>query len=804
MTQRIPERIATVLIRARWLVVITVGLLTAFFAYWATNAEVLTRFDDLMPSEHPYIQIHQEFKQSFGGSNMVSIMLKVEEDTIFKRNILLKLQNIQNDLRLVSGVNEYQIISLASQKVRDIGAGTYGIERVPLMWPHVPETEAEIEKLKTRVLTNRLVYGTYVSQDLKAALITVDFIERQMDFLKVYEEINEILDRHRSEEVDISVVGEPILQGLISSYLPETLKLFVLSIGLLGLFLFVVFMRSYRGSLVPVLAACVSAIWALGIASLLGMNFDPLGVVIAFLITARVISHSVQSINRFDILVEEGVETAKAAAQGSLGHLFKPGMLSVITDAGSIMVVAMAPIPMLQKSAIIGAIWVSCITVTGVILTPVLMSWVRKPGKYAHPLNISRAIDAMLRACSRLSAGRYRYIPFLSALALILICGYAGAHITIGDANPGSPLLWQDSDYNIAVSEINSRFLGTDRMFVAVRGEAADTLKEPGVLNTIMRFQRYIERQPEVGGTVSIADLIPGIKRVLYEDNPRYEELGLDKMMNGELFYIFLAGTQPGDLDRYCDAMYQNGGITLYFRDHRGSTIRTAVASMKEFIKQNPMEKAEIQLAGGLVGVLAAVNEVIFSGQVESIALALLVVLLTSAVTYRYGVSGLFFMLPILLSNAITFTYMAVRGIGLNVNSLPVAALGIGLGVDYAIYVVDAIKEEYSIHGDMEKAVYHGLMNAGRGVVLTATPLVLCTFFWYLFSSLRFQAEMAVLIAIWMGVSAISALIVMPATINILRPRFVVERRQLLIDDASSEGLKQGSHSLQYAAKTAN
>jgi len=437
--------------------------------------------------------------------------------------------------------------------------------------------------------------------------------------------------------------------------------------------------------------------------------------------------------------------------------------------------VAMAPIPLLQKAAIVGAIWVSCISVTGVILTPVLLSWVRHPSRFLNPLDMTPVITRSLEFYARLSTSRFRYIIFYGALFLILICGYTGVRIHIGDANPGSPLLWQDHPYNVAVTEINSRFLGTDRMFVVVRGDEKQILKEPKILDNIVRFQRYCERQPEVGGTLSLADLIPAIKRVFAEDNPRFEEVGRDKMENGELFFIFLSGTEPGDLDRFSDSNYQFAGITFYFRDHRGETIRTAISRIKDYIAKNPMEGARYELAGGLIGVLAAVNEVIFSGQVESIALALFVVLITASFTYRSGVAGIYFMVPILLSNTITFTYMVWRGIGLNVNSLPVAALGIGLGVDYAIYVVDAIKEDYACHGDMKKAIFHALNNAGRGVVMTATPLVVCTIFWYVFSSLRFQAEMAILIALWMAVSAVSALLVMPAMTYVLRPRFIID-----------------------------
>jgi uncharacterized protein len=769
------ERISEFFIHIRAWVVLVIAILTGFFLYFAIiNGEVRTVFKDLMPSDHPYIKVHHEFKSSFGGSNMVSIMLKVEEGDIFNFKILKKIQDITKGLRMISGVNPFQIYSIAAKKVREVRAGSYEIKTKSLMWPYLPKSEEGIEKLKESVLSNRLVYGTYVSGDLKAALITVDFIERKMEFSTVYEQVKDLVDKHRGEGYELSLVGEPILQGIIRAFLPETLKIFVLSIGALGVFLFIFFMRSLRGTFVPILAACISAIWAFGIASLLGINQDPLGVVIAFLITARVISHSVQSVNRFDLIIGEGTDNSRAAAVSSLGQLFKPGILSVITDAGGILVVAMAPIPLLQKAAIIGAIWVSCITVTGVILTPVLLSWVRHPHRFLNPLDMTPVVTKSLDICARLSTSWFRYVTFYGALALILICGYIGVRIHIGDANPGSPLLWQDHPYNVAVTEINSRFAGTDRMFVVVRGDEKQILKEPEVLNNIVRFQRYCERQPEIGGTLSLSDLIPAIKRVFMEGNPKYEEAGVDKMENGELFYIFLSGTEPGDLDRFSDANYQYAGITLYFRDHKGETIRTAISRMKDYIANNPMKGAHYELAGGRIGVLAAVNEVIFAGQVESIALALLVVLITASITYRSGVAGIYFMVPILLSNTITFTYMVVRGIGLNVNSMPVAALGIGLGVDYAIYVVDAIKEDYACHKDMKTAIFHALNNAGRGVIMTATPLVACTILWYVFSSLRFQAEMAILIALWMAVSAASALLVMPAMTYVLRPRFIV------------------------------
>lgn len=772
---RISERVAAFCIANRVRVVTVIGLITVVLLFFALRQEVHTTFADLVPPHHPYIETHEAFKEGFGGSNIVSILVRAEQGDIFQRPVLETIRDITRDLREVSAVNEFQIISLASKKLKEVHASTYGIESKPLMWPDVPEDQKGLDALRQSVLSNPLVFGQYVSVDLTAGLITVDFFDRLMDYRVVYDEIMAIVDRYNRDGVAVSAVGEPILQGWVHHYLPQTLALFVLTFVALGLILYLVFMRTLRGTLIPLFNALVTGTWALGIANILGLNFDPLAVVIAFLITARVTSHCVQAVTRFEGIVAAGETSSKAAAQASLSDLWKPGILSVITDAGGILVVAFAPIPLLQKTAYIGAIWVLCIGVTGVVLTPVLLSWVPDPTPRRHRLDVNALLERSLEAYSRLTTGRGRFAVLSVTLVVLVVCGAMATRITVGDAKPGSPLLWPDSRYNRAMAAINSGFLGTDRMFVVVAGEEEGALKEPAVLHNMAAFQRFVELQPEVGGSVSLADLLPSVYSVLNEGNPRFLEIGEDSAVNGELLYMYLAGSDPGDLDRFTDVNYQNGAITLFLRDHRGGTIRTAIDRIKQFIGNGTPDGMQYRLAGGLIGVVAAVNEVIFAGQIESIALALLVILITCSITYRSGVAGVFFMVPVVLSNVVTFAYMVVKDIGLNVSTLPVAALGIGLGVDYAIYMVDSIRENHARGGDLVAAIRAAYATAGRGVAVTATPLIACTALWFYFSSLRFQAEMAILIALWMAVSAASALFVMPALVYTFRPGFVLD-----------------------------
>jgi len=297
-------------------------------------------------------------------------------------------------------------------------------------------------------------------------------------------------------------------------------------------------------------------------------------------------------------------------------------------------------------------------------------------------------------------------------------------------------------------------------------------MKSNEALHAMNSFQRFIEAQPEIGGSISLADVLPQVNVSLREGNPRYLELGDTSAINGSLVAMLDSVSEPGDISRFADEQYANGAVTLMFRDRQGETIRTAMARIKEFIAQNPLAQGQWHLAGGLIGVMAAVNEIILASQIEAIALALMVLALICTVVYRSSMAGMVFMVPVIISNMLTFAFMTWKGIGMSINTVPVAALGIGLGVDYAFYIADRIKEEIAIGKSAEEAVRISLHSSGMGVIVTASVLILATLLWWA-SSLRFQAEMGLLMAIWLSASAFSALFVMPSLIYVFRPRFI-------------------------------
>lgn len=772
------EKIARLCIGNRKMIVVMVSVITVILAYFASQMVVKTIFEDLQPATHPYIKLNNRFKESFGGTNIVTFMLEAKKGTIFQMPVLKKIKELTLGMKKMDAVEDFQVYSIAGNKLKEVRATAEGIGSTPYMYPHLPKNQKEIDALRTSILRSPLVYGSYVSKDLKATLLTMDFYDGLMDYKKVYKQAYDLVNKIQDKNVSVSVVGNPLLSGWVNHYLPETIHLVLVALLIFFVTLFAI-NRTWRGTLLPLLAGLVSAIWALGVSELLGINFDPLVVVVAMLITARAVSHSVQMITRFHEEIDntpEGQEPcSKDAAIKSLSGLLKPGLLSIAADAGCVAVVAISAIPLLQKLVVLAIVWISTLAISAVILTPVLLSWVTKPRAYAHGFNIDKLfIRPFLGLCVSIVESRLRYAAVAIGLIVFVVGGYYALQLKIGDSHPGSPILWPDEEYNVDSAEINRKFPGADRMFVVFGGDHSNQTKDVRVLDVIARYQRYMEQQKAIGGTLSLADILPAVNMTLHEGNFRYAELGGSSQMNSELMFMFENASDPGDLARFVDTPRSNAGVKLYFSDRQGDTIATAIARSKKFAQDNPgvAKYAQMHLAGGTIGVIAAVNDIILSGQVESIALALFILVMMCIVVYRSSIAGMYFLVPVVLSNIVTFAFMAWENIGMNINTVPVAALGIGLGVDYTLYICDRIKVEYELGKDPLEAISISLHCAGRGVIVTALVLVGSVLVW-LFSSLRFQAEMGLLIGLWLLVSAVSAIFLMPSLVYIFRPRFI-------------------------------
>jgi predicted RND superfamily exporter protein len=834
-------KIAEFIIRHRMPVLILTLAVTAVFGWKIKDVRVSSETIDLFPSDHPYVETFVKYQDVFGGGNTALIAIEVNQGDIFNVETLDKVRRVTRAVELLPGINNYQVLSLAQRKVKDITVDFTPegplFKAEPVMWPEIPQTEEEIEALKQVVYSTPRIFGTLVSLDSKAALVVAGFLDRELEPPKLYAEIKKIVAAEEDENTKLYVIGRPVMLGFIMEQYPQLLYLFIATLAAIVLILLLYF-RDARGVLVPLCTAAMSAIWGLGFIGFLGHNFDPLVIVVPFVISARALSHSVQFVERY---FEEYARTQdrKRAAVYTFSNLFEPGVLSKVTDASGVFLVFLTPIPLMQKLAVMGGFWVLSIVVSNLVFNPVLFSFMPAP-KPKKTEGKASLLDRTLTAIGGVCIGKGRW----GVVAVAVVVGVVGfilaSKLVIGDVNPGTPMLWPDSKYNQDTEHIAAKFGNTEILNVIVEGKscpvppreqlieehgcaedlgscfddpamactkddecfgcdvAAGTcrtdkgrackediecvsrecnpIKSPVVLQNMEALQREMETLPEVGSSSSVAGLLPSVISAMHAGDPKWELIPDDRRDAGFFLGMIFSSSEPGDLSRFITQDASKATVTLYLRDHKGETLRKVVEQVKKFIAEHPMEEAEFHLASGYGGLLAAVNEVVAWSEARVTFLAFFMVFLLCAIAYKSIFAGLLFLVPLLVSNYITYAMMGALGIGLDVNALPVVSVGVGLGVDYGLYVVSRIQEEYAASRDLAQAIRRAISTAGKAVLFTATTMVAGIVFWA-WSFLKFQADMGILLAVWMCVSMLGGLILLPTLISFLKPQFVLRAK---------------------------
>ncbi len=770
------------IIRYRMPTLIIIIIITCIFAFQIRKLEVKTCFDQLLPSGHPYVLLHKEIRDTFGGANVVSIVLKVKQGEIFNYETLSKLKRLTEAAQKLPSVNNYQIISLASRKIKDIRAIPGGVKVSSVMFPYIPKSETGLQELKRDVASNDSIYGSLVSLDFRAALLSLDFFEEGLSYRLLFEKIKEMCDRERDEKHEIHMIGNPILYGWVYYSFPQIMNIFLLTIMAI-LFILIIFSRGkFRGVYLPIISVLICGVWGSGLAGTLGYSLDPLLLVIPFLLSAYAIPHSIQVSSRF---FEEELKNGdrKEAAVKTMDSLFLPCIVALITDIVGAAVLAISPFPLLQRLSILGAFWIFVIIISVFILNPILLSYIpvreKTIEKYRERLKKPGLADKLFNNIMLLSV-KLAFKKKASWIVLVFFAGlltgsiYYALKVQVGDVHPGSPVLWPDSTYNKDFDEINKSFHASEPLYVIVKGDKRDAMKNPLIVHKMEKFQRYMEADPSVGYSITPADIIRKINMVLYGDNPKRELLPDTWDEVGYLYYTFVSQGDSGDFESYCDFHYKNANIQLFCMDHRGQTISRLLKRARTFIDRNPVEGSRFELAAGLLGILGASNQEIGRFQIITAILVFSFAFLFCLVAFRSPVAAFLLLLPIVFSNFFTFAFMAIKGIGLSVNTLPVVALGVGLGVDFGIYITRRIQDEYAASGDFKEALETAITTAGRAVIVTATTIVASTILWW-WTPLRFLAEMGILLGIWLGIVAVIAVILIPILIVLIKPKFILK-----------------------------
>ncbi|HEY2388173.1 MAG TPA: MMPL family transporter [Candidatus Binatia bacterium] len=779
------------LIEFRNPVMIVVIVVTAMFAYWAMQLQLVTSFGDLLPQSHEFVKVHNKYSGTFGGANNIVVMYQVKDGTIFTQKDLSNVFKMTEAMDTVYGVNHNQIESIGHRTVRHLRVAAGGTLRAEPVMLRAPQSQEEVDSIRRIVHNAENVYGLIVSLDDKSALIRANFIEGRLDYRRIFDEVNnKVVDPYNGGNVTIYVAGEPRLYGWVYNYAGDVFWILVVTYCIEWVLRWMYF-HDWRGALRPTLTGLIAAFWGMGFIHLIGLALDPLMLVMPFLITARAVSHAIQMHDRYYEEFERCGWNKRRAIVAAFAELFVPTFSGVITDALGVLVIILVPVIMLQKLAITASWWILAITVSEMLLNPIVYFYLKPP---EPELVILRE-----RGWFRKQIERFTHILMSSAGRALTLGGWTIAvliglyfmrGLTIGDPTAASPLLFSNSPYNVSHTQIQDSFGGVEPLIVVAEGYDKDAMKDPQVLRTMEKFQRTLERDPAIGYSFSLADIIRAVNRVFHELEPKWGVIPDSWTDIGGLFFIFFSGSPPTETAKYVDPSYTTAHVTFFARNHQGDNIRRIIARCRTFIKENPMDKASFKLAGGLIGVLAAANEELVRNDILMNFLGFFTIWIILLFTYRSFTCGLYLLGPLIASNIIVNAYMAVQGIGVNIHTLPLVTVGVGFGIDYGLYIVSRIIEEIRVRGDLVESTREALVTSGKAVTFTAVTMIVSTAFWTS-SNIRFNAEMGLLLAIWMGISYVGSQTLLPILILTFKPKFIMKEAHYTQTQAQAAAAKR-------------
>ncbi len=830
------HKIATFLINNRYGIVALFLVITIGMMFAMSQLRIETGFKKQLPLKHEYMQTFLQYEKDFGGANRVLVALVAREGDMFTPDFLASFEEITDQVFFIPGVDRASVRSIFTPNVRFVEIVEDGFAGGNVIPSDYAPSEAMFETVRSNIVKSGEV-GRLVSSDFSGAMVWANLLEEnpatgeKLDYREVAAQLEAIRTKYEGDEFTVHIIGFAKIVGDISDGAQSVVWFFLIALVITAVLLYL-YSRSVWLTVLPLTCSLVAVIWQMGILSLLGYSLDPMNILTPFLIFAIGVSHGVQKISAWivekefggrtpDDWVRSGVQSIediekiprRSAMHGSretIKKLLAPGVIALVSDTIGFLTILFISIRIIQELAITASIGVAVIILTNLLLLPVLLSWVqlKNPAKYRQVM-IRKASGKSLLWDFLASFTEPKRAAWAIAVSIMLfVVGFWQAQgMKIGDSEVGVPELRPEARYNLDALLISQRFsLGVDVLTVVAETTPNACTENYNVVEAMDRFAWNLANVEGVQKVITLPMVAKVVNAGWNEGNIKWRILPRDRYVLRQA--LSSIDTDTGLLNSDCSAM----PIMVFTADHRAETIARIVQRVKELREEFDIsdvnfelehevleelasddgtvtaDKLKFRLATGNVGVMAATNEDIAAAEKPMLALVFGSIIILCLVTYRTILGTLCIVLPLVVVSTLAEALMATYGIGLKVNTLPVVALGVGIGVDYGIYIYNKLdlylKEGYTLR----EAYYRTLRLTGRAVIFTGFTLAAGVGTWT-FSTLQFQADMGILLSFIFLANMVAAIVILPALVRwlMMRDRETVTDKPATDEPATDE-----------------
>ncbi|WP_245479055.1 efflux RND transporter permease subunit [Rubrivivax rivuli] len=736
-------------------------LATLVLGWQALGIQLAASFEKTIPAHHPYIVNFLENREKLGaGGNAIRMAVAAREGTIFDKQYLETLRQINDELFLMPGVDRPFLKSLWTSNTRWVAVTEEGLDGDTVMsdkYDGSPESMAEV---RANVERSGEI-GQLVAADFKSSIIYVPLLDKDprtgqsLDYGELGRKLEELRAKYQNERISIHTIGFAKVMGDLIEGVRQVGLFFALALVICAGVLYA-YTRCVRSTFIVVACSLVAVVWQLGLLQLLGFALDPYSVLVPFLVFAIGMSHGAQKMN--GILQDVGRGTHQlVAARYTFRRLFVAGLTALLCDAVGFAVLALIDIRVIQELAANASIGVAVLVFTNLVLLPVLLSYVGVSPKAAER-SLKQEQAGELKGTWAFLAQFTQRKPALIAVAasavLLVVSVMLSLRIQVGDLDAGAPELRAESRYNRDNAFVVQNYAASTDILTVMITSPDDQCTRYATLSKVDELAWRLQQLPGVEGTQSMAGLAKLAMVGFNEGNFKwYELIANDKALGG------VQAIAPRELlNKACSFL----SLHVFLKDHKAQTLDGVVGEVERFIAEQPKTEVRYMLAAGSAGVEAATNQVVRKAMREMLLWVYGAVIVLCWLTFRSWRATVVAVLPLVLTSMLCEALMVLLGMGVKVATLPVIALGVGIGVDYALYVLAVMLQRLKLGDTVDQAYQRALQFTGRVVMLTGLTLALAVGTWF-FSPIKFQADMGILLAFMFLWNMVGALVLLPA-----------------------------------------
>ncbi|MGB2739471.1 MAG: MMPL family transporter [Cognaticolwellia sp.] len=756
------------LFRHRLSVLVFFVLTSIFLLFQASQIKLDAAFTKHIPLNHSYMKTYLKHRADFGGANNVLISVCDNTGDIFNPEFFTALKGVHDQLFFIPGVDRIQVKSLFSPSTRFVEIVEDGFAGGPVIPANFQPDEAGLAIVKGNIEKAGIV-GSIVADDYSCSMVKSSLMEidpntgEKLDSIVLAGQLeNEIRGKFEKDNISVHIIGFTKMVGDVAQGAKGVVTFFAIAIAITTLMVFW-FCRSIALTILPIACSLIAVVWQLGMLSTLGFGLDPMSILVPFLVFAIGVSHGVQMINSVSKMVNVG-KTSKEAAQLSFRVLLVPGGIALLSDTVGFMTLLSIDIGIIRELAITASLGVAMIILTNLVLLPLLVSYLRVPkSESSGESKKTPATDRLWHAMSAFATRKFAII-ILAVTAVLYLVGYQNAqNMKIGELHAGAPSLHEESRYNQDTFLITDKYaISVDYMSVIVE-TTADACTYYDHMDVIDRFQWRMENIEGVQSAVSLSSIAKLVNSGYNEGNPKWRVLSRNQQTLVQS--IARVPSSSGLLNSDCSVM----PVILFLEDHKAETINRVVDAAKLVASELGNDSLSFKLASGPVGVMAATNEAVEAAQIPMMIYVYGAVIILCLLSFRSLRATIAVVVPLYVVSTLAQWLMTELNIGLTVSTLPVIALGVGIGVDYGIYILSTMSVKLRNGATVQSAYFDALKERGSAVLITGVTLAIGVSTWF-FSDLKFQVDMGILLTFMFLVNMIAAVLVLPAIAAFLWP----------------------------------